>query len=265
MANDHLKPRTAAGCAPRAPARAPWRPAAAALALALAGALRADQEPTADATAPEPAPAFPAAAFSALGSSFAQSNHLPELNWSDEQVAAFLEGMKAAFAGRPFPFDDGARNLSYEMGRRVRQIEAQARARNFSVPGNVEKYLESTGRRLKLDVSDSGLWFSIRTVGKGDRPGPQDTIVVSCTALAADLRTGLPDLSAAHYKVRVAELLPGLREGVQMMAVGSDGTFLLAPKLSFGDGPWPSGVEKGAPILFQVKLEDVVRDAPPKP
>jgi FKBP-type peptidyl-prolyl cis-trans isomerase len=265
MANDHLNTRTTAARWARIPARAPGRIAAAALALALAGALRADQEPTADATAPEPAPAFPPAAFSGLGSSFAQSNHLPELNWSDEQVAAFIEGMKAAFAGKPFPFGEDAKNLSFEMGKRVRQLEAQGRARMFSVPGNLEKYLLSTGRRLKLDVSDSGLWFSIRAVGKGDRPGPADTIVISCTALAADLKTSLPDLSAAHYKVRVAELLPGLREGVQMMAVGSDGAFLVAPKLSFGDGAWPSGVEKGSPILFQVKLEDVVRDAPPKP
>jgi FKBP-type peptidyl-prolyl cis-trans isomerase FkpA len=243
-----------------------WRRGAAvALALALAGALRADQVPTADATAPEAAPAYPPSAFSGLGSSFALSNHLPELNWSDEQVAAFIGGLKAAFAGKPYPFDDNARNLSFEMGKRVRQIEAQARMRMFSVPGNLEKYLQSTGRRLKLDVSDSGLWFSIRTVGKGDRPGPADTVVISCVALAADLKSKLTELSAAHYKVKVAELLPGLREGVQMMAVGSDGTFLVAPKLSFGDGAWPSSVEKGAPILFQVTLENVVRDEPPKP
>jgi FKBP-type peptidyl-prolyl cis-trans isomerase len=267
MANDDLTLRTPACGRARGASGAPgWGGAAAlALVLALAGALRAGQEPTADATAPEAAPAYPLTAFSGLGSSFALSNHLTELNWSDEQVAAFIAGLKAAFAGRPYPFDNDAQNLSFEMGKRVRQLGAQERVRAFNVPGNLEKYMQSTGRRLKLDVSDSGLWFSIRTVGRGDRPGLADTIVISCSAQAADLRTKLPDLSSTHYKVKVAELLPGLKEGVQMMAVGSEGTFLVAPKLSFGDGAWPSGVEKGAPILFQVALEDVVRDEAAKP
>jgi len=235
-----------------------WR-AAAALALASCSALRAAP----DAPAPaQPAPAFPLSAFSGLGSSFALGNHLTELNWSDEQVAAFIEGVRAAFAGKPYPFDDDARNLGLEMGRRARQIAA---SQMFSAPGALEKYLKATGRRLNLDVSDSGLWFSIMTVGKGDRPGMADTVVVTCSALAPDLKTKLPDLSGSHYRVRVAELLPGLREGVQMMAVGSEGTFLVPPKLSFGEGPWPAGVDKGEPILFQLKLEDVVRDGAARP
>jgi FKBP-type peptidyl-prolyl cis-trans isomerase len=240
------------------------RAAAAELARVLPSAPRSDKEPAAEAKAPGQAAAYPPPAYSGLGSSLAQGNHFTELGWSDEQAAAFIDGLKAAFAGRPFPFDDNAKNLSFEMGKRARQLEAQAKLRSFGAPGNLEKYLQSTGRRLKLDESDSGLWFSIRTAGRGDRPLPDDSVVISCSALAPDVKTKLPGLSAEHYKVRVSELLPGLREGVQMMAVGSEGTFLVPPKLSFGDGAWPSGVEKDSPIIFRVTLENVVRGEPPK-
>lgn len=264
MDNTHLTaPRLRPAGAPQG--RAAFRAAAAlALALGAGGLAMADQEPTADAALPAPPVDYPLSAFSGLGSSFALSNHLTELNWSDAQVAAFIEGVRAAFAGKPYAFDDAAKNLSFEMGKRVHQIVAQDRQLAFEVPGNLEKYLQATGRRLKLDVSDSGLWFSIKTVGKGDRPGPDDEVVISCIALAADLTTRLPDLSASHFRVKVAQLLPGLREGVAMMAVGSQGTFLVPPKLTFGDGAWPSGVQKGSPLLFLVTLEDVVRPEPAK-
>jgi FKBP-type peptidyl-prolyl cis-trans isomerase FkpA len=238
------------------------------LAGAAFAAAAARAEPAAEAPPPArvpigaPAPAgfssFPLSTFNAIGSSFAEGSHLPELGWSDAQVAAFVEGMRSAFQGKPYPMDDTARQARAEIGRRLQEITAQNPGHPLAPPGQVKHYVQEMAKRLGLDETDSGLCYSISTLGKGSRPGPDDTVVLSCAALAADGQTPLPELSSARFRVRVAELLPGLREGIQMMAVGGNGVFLLPPALSFGNGEWPKSVASGSPLLFQVTLHAVV-------
>ena len=80
--------------------------------------------------------------------------------------------------------------------------------------------------------------------------------MLSYTVLAAD-GSKLPRLEADHVRVKVSDLLPGLREGVQMMTIGSQVLLLLPPALSFGDGPWPEGVAPGMPLAFNATLHDV--------
>ena len=42
-----------------------------------------------------------------------------------------------------------------------------------------------------------------------------------------------------------------------MMTVESHAVFVLPPALSFGQGPWPDGVERGTPLVFQITLHEV--------
>src|SRR4051812_36338532 len=73
----------------------------------------------------QPATNYPLSAYSAIGSAFAEGNHLTELGWTNEQVAAFVDGIRAAFQGKSYPFDDVASQASAEMGRRVQEILAR--------------------------------------------------------------------------------------------------------------------------------------------
>ena len=59
-----------------------------------------------------PAPrTYPLSAFAAIGSSFAQSSHLPELGWDEAEIRAFLDGVSAALHGKGYAFDDTAQGL----------------------------------------------------------------------------------------------------------------------------------------------------------
>lgn len=224
--------------------------------LALAAQARADQY--GDMKGKDLTGEFPLTAFSAIGSSFAEGNHLPELGWSDAQVEAFIDGIRAAFKGRPYLIDEGAKRVSAAMGEKMKEIQSRSGVRAMVATDQLAQYLKQASRRLSLEEADSGLCYAVQETGKGSRPGPDDSVVISIQALAADGQTPLPDLSAGHFQVKVSDLMPGLREGVQMLAVGSHGTFLVPPSLSFGKGEWPTGIPKGDPILFQVGLIDVL-------
>jgi FKBP-type peptidyl-prolyl cis-trans isomerase len=207
---------------------------------------------------PAPAAPTPLSALSAIGSLLAVSNHLDELGWSEAQIDAFVDGVRAAIHGKPYPFDDAARDASNAIGRRVDEIEAREQAQEFAKPGALEKYLKDICKQMGLQESDSGLCYGIKFGAKGIRPGPDDTVVVSCTAIAADGKTPIPQLSNQNARGKVSGMLPGFVEGLQMMTVGSDAFFVLPPALSFGAGAWPPGVQRGAPLIFRIELKEVV-------
>jgi FKBP-type peptidyl-prolyl cis-trans isomerase FkpA len=200
----------------------------------------------------------PLEAFSAVGSDMALANHLGEMGWSEAQVSAFIDGIRAAFQGKPYPPSEAARQISDRIRQQIEEIESRKREEEFAKPGRLEGYLKEVCKRLKLTQSDSGLCYAIQPGSTGSRPGPDDTVVVSCAAYAADFATPLPQLSSQNARTRVSDMLPGFVEGIQMMAVGGKAIFVLPPELSFGSSKWPQGVDRGTPLIFRIALTDVI-------
>jgi FKBP-type peptidyl-prolyl cis-trans isomerase FkpA len=121
-----------------------------------------------------------------------------------------------------------------------------------------EAYMREARQRFAMQQTDSGLLYRLEAVGAGSRPRRDDTIVLSFSALAPDGKTELPQLSRQKLRTKVADLLPGLAEGVQMIALGSRILFIVPPKLSFANGEWPAGIEPGTPLIFRVELQDII-------
>jgi FKBP-type peptidyl-prolyl cis-trans isomerase FkpA len=229
------------------------------VALALIAAVAAGQDAAPhDPNAAPAAPTYPLSAFRAIGSSFTEGNHLPELGWSQEQIDAFVDGVRASFQGRGYEFDDAAKQVSAAMAKRIAEIEERQEQQEFAEPGRLTAYMKDMCKRFNLEQTDSGLCYAIEAPGKGNRPGPDDTVVISCAATAADGTTKLPQLSYENGRVAVSSLLPGIREGIQMMTNSSQAVFVVPPALSFGSGEWPQGVVPGTPIIFQISLHMVV-------
>ena len=203
---------------------------------------------------------FPLSAYSAFGSSLAHSAHLAELGWSDAELSAFLEGVRAAVQGRPYPQDDTSKKLAVEMGRRIADataLSAQQTSGTLDPKARLARYFKGMRRRLGLQISDSGLGYNVQVGRNGIRPRPGDTIEFSCVATTADGHTRIPELCTERTRVRMEGMMPGLMEGMQMMVVGSTAVFVLPPSLSFGEGDWPAGVERGSPLVYYISLGGV--------
>lgn len=206
----------------------------------------------------KPANTYSNETYASLGSSFAQNSRLTDLGWTETQFEAFIQGLRATFEGHPLALTPEAEQLQAAVGKRVEELVAQEHRAYFSDPARLEAYMKQRVKELRLQRSDSGLAFGLMVRPGGSRPGPEDTVVLSLEAAAADGQTELPALKIDHRRMRVSDLLPGLAEGVQMMAADSSAMFIVPPALSYGDGAWPDGVERGAPIMFTVQLHEVI-------
>lgn len=212
---------------------------------------------------PPPANLAPLDAYAAVGASLVQDNRLTQLGWTDAQIEAFLRGARAGFRGQIVPADAATQGLFNEIGRRMQELdqaEQQQRfgSEAFAQPGRLAAYLKEMRKQFGLEISDSGLCYAIKPGGYGAKPAPEDTIIVSYKVNKADAATELPQLTRNMFKTKVTDLPPGLAEGFQLMSVGSMALMVLPPDLSYGAGDWPAGTDRGTPLLYTVKLHEIV-------
>lgn len=212
--------------------------------------------------AAEPAAAadYPLDAFVAVGSTFAQNTRLPDIGLTEEQFNAFMEGIRAAYRRTPRPLDGQSQHLHEMIGQRLKALEEEeqvARQNYFADPARLEAYMKDAVKNFRLQRSDTGMAYGLVSSGTS-RPGPDDRVVVTYTAVTADGQTELPQISVKEKQVKVSDLLPGLAEGVMLLAAEGTALLVLPPDLTYAAGKWPEGVMHGTPLIFTVKLHSIV-------
>lgn len=207
----------------------------------------------------EPPAAGSLNAYEQLGWAAARSAGIADLDWTDGEFAAFVEGLRAAHEKRPLTMGDDGRRLLAEMQRRVANVRAQQKAEQNTELG---EFMRSIRAKAGMQKSESGLLCRVIMPGAGPRPRPGDMVVANFDVKMPDGRTQVTALSGQDAQARVGEMPPGVNEALQMLSLGGRGVFVVPPHLSFGSGEWPEGLPPGTPILLQIDLKDIV---PAKP
>lgn len=198
-------------------------------------------------------------AYEQLGAAAARSAGIADLDWTEAEFAAFVEGLRAAHEKHALPLGEPGRRLLAEMQRRIAEVRAREKAEQDP---RLAEFLRSVQTSSGLQRTTSGLLCRIILPGAGPRPRPGDVIVANLNVNLPDGRTPVAALSGEGAEVRVGDLPPGLNEAFQMLALGGRGVFVLPPHLTFGTGQWPEGVPPGTPLLVQIELKDIVPAVP---
>lgn len=188
--------------------------------------------------------------YAALGSYMAEHNHIPELRWNAAQFDAFAAGLRATYEGRGYAVDAEAEVLRREINQKVQGLIESQR------PDPLADYLRQLREKENVQQTASGLHYRVTETGQGAKPAAHATVVLSLTAQTPGGEK-LPAMTRVRATVRLDDLLPGLREGVRLLAVGGKALLYLPPALSFGDKEWPAGIPRGTPLVFFVELHDV--------
>jgi len=106
-----------------------------------------------------------------------------------------------------------------------------------------------------VKTTASGLQYKVITAGTGARPGPNDTVEINYTGSFLDGQVF--DASAKHgpkpASIPVANVIPGFREGLQLMQVGGHYKLFIPASLAYGAEPQPP-MPPNATLIFDVTL-----------
>jgi len=130
---------------------------------------------------------------------------------------------------------------------------------------DAQQRLESAAKEAGREVitPPSGLKYVDVRVGKGAQPLPEDRVVMHFRGTllnGAELNNTFLEEKPATK--RVAELIPGLREGLSNMGEGGKRLFLVPPGSAFGNTGIPGRVPPNAWLYYEVELLEVLPPAP---
>ena len=117
-----------------------------------------------------------------------------------------------------------------------------------------KKFLEENATREGVRVTESGLQYEIIIEGSGPKPGPTDTVKVHYEGMFIDGQIFDSSFERGNpTSFPLPMVIPGWREGVQLMPVGSTYKFYVPSILAYGPrrkGPIPPN----AVLIFRISL-----------
>lgn len=171
-----------------------------------------------------------------------------------------IAAIRDAHAGRKPALDDAqleaVRRDFGETLRAKQEVATRELARKNG--GAAEAFLARNAKAPGVVVTASGLQYQALRHSDGPRPGAQDTVRVHYVSRTLDGRDIESTYAADHATtIGLAQVFPGWREGVQLMAVGDKYRFWIPPKLAYGEQGVPGRIEPNALLVFEVELLEI--------
>ncbi len=182
-------------------------------------------------------------------------------------VDTIARAIKSALAGEKMLMtDEQATQVEIAFGEKVsakRMAEQMAKARTNAEAG--PKFLAENAKKPNVKTTASGLQYEVVTEGKGAKPKQTDVVRVHYKGTELDGKVFDSSYDRGEpAMIPLAQVVPGWREGILLMPIGSKYKLWIPSKLGYGENP-PPGAPFGpnATLAFEVELLDVVQ--PPKP
>lgn len=123
-----------------------------------------------------------------------------------------------------------------------------------------EDFLKQNQERPGVTTTDSGLQYEVLTEGKGEKPGPRDTVkchyhgtLIDGTVFDSSVHRGQP----ASFPLNM--VISGWTEALQLMSVGSKWRLFLHPTLAYGERQTGAHIGPNSTLIFDVELLDIKR------
>ncbi|WP_448569399.1 FKBP-type peptidyl-prolyl cis-trans isomerase [Thalassotalea ganghwensis] len=128
-----------------------------------------------------------------------------------------------------------------------------------------QKYLKENAKKEGVQVTESGLQYSVITEGSGDKPAATDTVKVHYTGtflngevFDSSVERGQP----AEFPLN--RVISGWTEGVQLMPVGSKYKFTIPSDLAYGPNGNPPRIPGNSVLEFEIELLEIQKPEAPQ-
>ncbi|MEO8746069.1 MAG: FKBP-type peptidyl-prolyl cis-trans isomerase [Rhodanobacter sp.] len=166
--------------------------------------------------------------------------------------------VKAALSGqKPTMTDDQAKQIMEPFMAKM-QAKYKAEVAKLAIKNKAEgdAFLAKNKIKPGVKTTASGLQYEVVKAGTGARPGPEDTVQIDYTGTFIDGQVF--DASSKHKppgpaSIPIANVIPGFKEGLQLMQVGGHYKLFIPASLAYGAEPQPP-MPPNATLIFDVQL-----------
>jgi len=177
-------------------------------------------------------------------------------------VDTIARAIKSSLAGEKLLMtEEQATQVEIAFGERIsakRMAEMMAKGRKNAEQG--PKFLAENAKKQGVKTTASGLQYQVITEGKGAKVKESDLVRVQYKG--SDLDGEVFDNSYERGEpavIPLQQVVPGWREGILLMPIGSKYKFWIPSKLGYGENPPPQApFGANATLVFEVELLGVV-------
>lgn len=207
------------------------------------------------------------AVFRAMGFAMAMQMRL-NIGFSDEELDAIFDGMRAAAtgSGQPEDFQASVQKAQAIYQKRMQTFQEAEQERRQAVAASnkeeAEAFFAELADKEGIRKTESGLYYEVLAEGEGESPTDQDRVIVNYRGTLIDGRE-FDANDGAQFPV--SGVVPGFSEALKMMQPGEKMKVYIPSELGYGDRPQRPGaiIEPGDALIFEIELVDV--KAMPKP
>jgi FKBP-type peptidyl-prolyl cis-trans isomerase FklB len=176
----------------------------------------------------------------------------------DFDLAEFVAGFKDALEKKKPKLSDADAQAVIKSIEQLIQKKMLTKAKANLELSN--QYLETNKKKDGVQVTKSGLQYTVIKAGTGKQPSLTDTVTVhyegkliNGTVFDSSIRRNEP------AKFPVGRVVPGWVEALQRMKVGDKWQLVLPPSLAYGERGAPPDIGPNEALIFEVELLDVSR------
>ena len=168
---------------------------------------------------------------------------------------AFAEGLRSAMEKQQTKIDqDEAIEIvqaAYERLMEKQAVEFEAREIEF---------LEENSLRPEINITESGLQYEILEEGSGEKPGPDDVVLVHYEGTLIDGTVFDSSYQSEPEEVPLNMVIQGWTEGIQLINTGGKIRLFIPSDLAYGEYGAGSAVPPYSTLIFTVELLDIIKD-----
>jgi FKBP-type peptidyl-prolyl cis-trans isomerase FkpA len=186
------------------------------------------------------------------------ASQVPPIMRDELDPNAVANAVKAALSGQKPTMSDAEAKQVHDAFMAKIQAKYQVEMTKLGAKNKAEgdAFLAKNKTAPGVKSTASGLQYQVISQGTGARPGPNDTVEINYTGTFVD--GTVFDASAKHNppgaaKIPLAGVIPGFREGLQLMQIGGHYKLFIPSSLAYGAEPQPP-MPPNATLIFDVTL-----------
>lgn len=163
----------------------------------------------------------------------------------------------ALSGGKPLMTEEQAQKVREEFSQKIqaKRIAEQMQAASKNQKAG-QDFLAANAKKPGVQATPSGLQYQVITQGTGPKPKETDMVRVHYTGTLLDGTKFDSSLDRGEpATIPLQQVVPGWREGIQLMPVGSKYRLWLPSNLAYGEAGTPGGpIAPNSTLVFEVEL-----------